>query len=371
MTFDVGAARADLPSATASAYFNAGSFGPLPRRADAAMRAHLDTSFERGRIGQVGFERMFRQLDETRTAFARSLGVHDDTLALMHCTTDGLDTVLWGLGLEAGDEIVTTTHEHPGLTAPLEELTRVRGVVVRAVEPRLEAIVAAFGPRTRLVALSHVLWTNGDVLPIAAIAKAARAVDALVLVDGAQSVGAIPVDVEALDVDFYTVSGQKWLCGPSGTGALWVRPAALSRLGTPWPWYLSKSRGPDGVRDWTTTRRLDATTLSMTSMAGAIAALTWHREQVERGALACAGERARAVREGLARAPRVRLVPSAQPSPLISFTVEGESATAVSARLEAAGILARPIPGFDFVRVSVGFWNDDADAQRLLKALTV
>ena len=371
MTFDAGAVRADLPSAQASAYFNAGTFGPLPRRADAAMRAHLDTSFERGRIGQAGFERWFRQMDELRAAFARTLGAHEDTLALMHCTTDGLDAVLFGLSFQPGDEIVTTTHEHPGLTAPLEELARVRGVVVRAVEPRLDAITAALGARTRLVAVSHVLWTNGDVLPIAAIAKAAHDANALLLVDGAQSVGAIRVDPEALDADFYTVSGQKWLCGPSGTGALWVRPSALSHLGTPWPWYLSKSRSAEGARDWATARRLDATTLSMTSMAGAIAALGWHREQAEQGALASAEALAQVVREGLVRVPRVRLVLVAQPSPLIAFAVEGEKAAAVAARLEDRGVLVRFIPGYDVVRVSVGFWNDEADVQRLLTALAV
>lgn len=371
MTFDVDAARVDLPSARGSAYFNAGTFGPVPRRADAAMRAHLDTSFEQGRIGNAGFARWFRQMDETRSAFARSLGVHEDTLALAHCTTDGLDTVLFGLAWQPGDEIVTTTHEHPGLTAPLEELVRTRGVVVRAVEPSLEAIASALGARTRLVAVSHVLWTTGEVLPIAGIARAAHASGALVLVDGAQSVGAIAVDVDALGADFYTVSGQKWLCGPSGTGALWVRPSALSLLGTPWPWYLSRSRGPEGVRDWTTTRRLDATTLSMTSMAGAIAALGWHREQVDRGALVAAEATARAVREGLAGVARVKLAVVAAPSPIVSFAVEGESPAAVTARLEAGGILVRSIPGYELVRASVGFWNDQEDVRRLVAALAV
>lgn len=371
MTFDAGLARADLPSARASAYFNAGTFGPLPRCADTAMRAHMDTSFERGRIGQAGFERWFREMDELRAAFARTLGAQEDAVALTHCTTDGVDTVLFGLSFQPGDEIVTTTHEHPGLTAPLAELARVRGVVVRAVEARLDAITEALGPRTRLVAVSHVLWTNGDVLPVAAIAKAAHDANALLLVDGAQAVGAIPVDPEALGADFYTVSGQKWLCGPSGTGALWVRPSVLSQLGTPWPWYLSKSRSPDGVRDWTTARRLDATTLSMTSMAGAVAALGWHQAQVEQGALASAAALAQVLRGGLARVPGVRLVLVAQPSPLVSFAVEGQKPAAVAVRLEEEGILVRFIPGFEVVRVSVGFWNDEGDVQRLLAALAV
>ena len=80
------------------------------------------------------------------------------------------------------------------------------------------------GPRTRLVALSHVSWATGAVLDVAGAARAARAVGALVLVDGAQSVGAIPVDVGALDVDAYAFPAHKWLLGPDGLGALWIAP---------------------------------------------------------------------------------------------------------------------------------------------------
>ena len=240
MAFDVAMARIDLPSARAAAYFNAGTFGPIPLVADAAMRAHLDRSRDTGRIGSSGFGQWLAQMDEARAAFARVLGASPDEIALTHATTDGCNTVLWGLTFEPGDEIVTSTDEHPGLTAPLEELARVRGVLVRAVPH--EKIAESISANTKLVAISHVLWTDGAILDVAAIAKQARAVGALVLVDGAQSVGAIPVDPRALDVDFYTVSGQKWLCGPSGTGALWVAPGSLERVGTPWPWYLSRSR---------------------------------------------------------------------------------------------------------------------------------
>ena len=244
-----------------------------------------------------------------------------------------------------------------------------RGVVVRTVEPRLDAIAGALDSSTRLVALSHVLWTSGDVLPIAEIAAAAHGVGALVLVDGAQSGGAIPVRPESLGADFYTLSGQKWFCGPSGTGALWVRPQMLGHLRTPWPWYMSKSRSTSGVRDWPDARRLDATTLTMTALAGCVASLGWHARQVAAGALGSAAERANTLRKELRRNPKVQLIDTSNPSTLVSFLVQGEPADQVATRLERANVLVRSIPGPNWVRASVGFWNDDEDVQRLVSAL--
>ncbi len=370
--FDPARARRDLPATLDAAYLNAGTFGPLPSACAEAMHSHVDHATQRGRIGHAGLERWFGSMETARHAFARALSCRAEDLALMHCTTDGCNTVVWGMDLAAGDEVVTTTHEHPGLTAPLEELARTRGVVVRACEPNPGAIAAALGPRTRLVAFSHVLWTTGDVLPVREIAAnvaTETAGRARVLIDGAQSVGAIPVDLAALGVDAYTVSGQKWLCGPSGTGALWLSPRFLGELATPWPWYLSKSRGPGGVSEWTTARRLDASTLGMTSLAGVAASLAWHHAHVGAGAHRHANALARRFRDALRSCRGVELVEVSSPSQLVSFTVTGHSAGAVSQKLEAAGVLVRPIPGIDVVRASVGFWNDDTDLDRLLTAL--
>lgn len=373
MTFDLRRVREELPAAREAAYFNAGTFGPLPNVAAEAMHAHVAFSTNRGRIGHAGLDRWFGLMDETRDAFARTLHASADDVALMHCTTDGCNAVVWGLPFDAGDEVVTTTHEHPGLTAPLDELARTKGVLVHAREPNLDELLAAVGPRTRLVAVSHVLWTTGHVLPLAELAAAVRAKTngrAAVLVDGAQSVGAIDVNPAALGVDAYTVSGQKWLCGPSGTGALWVSPSLLNKLGTPWPWYLSKSRSPAGARDWSSARRLDASTIGMTSLAGAVAALAWHQSQVESRAIEHAASLAAQLRHRLAKVPGVAVVPAENPSQLVSFTVSGATAGEASQKLEAAGVLVRPIPGVEYVRASVGFWNDEGDVTRLVDALT-
>ena len=275
-----------------------------------------------------------------------------------------------GAVVQPGDEVLTTTHEHPGLTAPLAEVARVHGVSVRAVEPH--QVADEVRKETRLVALSHVLWTNGDVLPLPRISAAARANGprTQVLVDGAHSTGAISVDLHASDVDYYTVSGQKWFCGPSGTGALWIHPRALDALGTARPWYLSKNRFAKPAEAWTTAQRLDATTLSMTSLAGIIGALRFHKEQVDAGALTAAQARAIDLRAQLSALPRVKVIAVANPSTIVSFTVEGVTDSAAAARLEAKGILVRNIPGFAYVRVSVGFWNDAGDVARLVKGVS-
>ena len=372
MTFDPSRARADAPSTTAAAYFNAGTFGPLPRVTSDAMHAHLESSFERGRLGTAGIQRWLTLMDQARAGFAATLSAHVDEIALTHCTTDGCNTIVWGLPLERGDEVITTTHEHPGLTAPLEELSRTRGVIVRVVEPTLEAIASAIGPRTRLVAFSHVLWTNGDVLPVKEIAAVVRARSeghAFVLLDGAQSVGVIDVAPSTLGVDAYTVSGQKWLCGPSGTGALWVKKDALARLGTPWPWYLSKNRGPAGPSEWPSARRLDASTIGMTSLAGIVSSLEWQKAQWDAGGGAHAHALAATLRARLRERTSVRVIDVRSPSSLVSFTVEGASAGSIAHRLEAAGVMVRSIPGLEYVRASVGFWNDEHDLDRLLAAL--
>lgn len=365
MAFDVESARRDLPSARAATYMNAGTFGPMPLATDAVMRAHLDRARDTGRIGNAGFASWMKQMDDARVLFAKLLSASVDEISLQHATTDGCNVVVWGLPLGRGDEILTTTAEHPGLTAPLEEAARVKGVAVRYVEPR--ALATSITSKTKLVAFSHVLWTNGDVLDVRAISEMACKHGALTLVDGAQSAGAMAVSPRDLGCDFYTVSGQKWLCGPSGTGALWISPAALARLGTPWPWYLSKKRSAAGVEDWSGARRLDATTISMIALDGCISSLKWHAEQVEKGAFEFARMQADKLRTKLEG--KVQLLAADRPSHLVSFEASGKASDVV-AMLESKGVLVRSIPDVDCVRASVGFWCNDGDLDRLVDSLS-
>ena len=192
------------------------------------MRARIDDVESHGRIGSAGYAE-FSRIREER---ARGLRGVAEQRSGAH-RADALDerrssTSCWAASRSRpGDEIVTTDNEHAGLLEPLAALTRRYGVVVRVAEALqsadpLDAIAAQIGPRTKVVALSHVLWANGRILPLREIAEAAHAAGAPLLVDGAQGVGAIDVDPAALGADAYAGPGQKWLCGPNGVGFLWL-----------------------------------------------------------------------------------------------------------------------------------------------------
>jgi selenocysteine lyase/cysteine desulfurase len=369
MTFDVQAARAEMPAARNSVYLNAGTFGPLSQLAHAAMQTHAAHSFDHGRIGNFGMRALMVQLEDARAAFASCLHCPTSEVALSHCTTDGLNSILWGLPFEAGDEVVTSTHEHPGLLSPLEAVARAKGIVIRKVEPTLEHMQNALTSKTKLIAISHVLWTNGHVMPVRDIASAAHAAGVHVLLDGAQGTGAFDFRVGDLGCDFYALSGQKWLCGPSGTGALWISPAALAQLREPWPSYYSQNRQHTPAQAWPGAKRLDATTVSMSALAGVIGALQFHQSRVVAGGLSYAAELAAYARTKLASMPAVELLHASTPSTLVSFRLAGRETVATAAHLEAMGILVRGIPGLDCLRISVGYWNNEVDIDTLIAAL--
>ena len=225
--------RSQFPVLEHLAYLNAGTEGPLPLLAAAAVREQLELELRGGRCGPDYFESLKDMAAELRTRYAAVLGCSPGELALTGSTTDGVNTVLAGLDLGAGDEILTSEEEHPGLLAPLGLARRRHGVSVRVV-PFAE-LPDAVSPATRLVACSHVSWVNGRVLDARALAGSGVPL----LLDGAQAAGAVPVDVRGLGCDFYAASGQKWLCGPEGSGCLFVRSERIDELMIPWPGYGS------------------------------------------------------------------------------------------------------------------------------------
>jgi L-cysteine/cystine lyase len=368
--------RSGMPSARHAVYLNAGTWGPLPTRAADAMRARVDDVESHGRIGSTGYAEFGRIREGARAAFAESVSSDPERIALTHSTSGGMNLVLGGLAFAPGDEIVTTDNEHPGLLEPLAALTRRYGVVVRVAEALhgadpLDAIASQIGPRTRLVALSHVLWANGRVLPLRAISEAAHAAGAPVLVDGAQGVGAIDLDPAALGVDAYAATGQKWLCGPNGVGFLWLADGFEERFEVAAPSYYTRDFRSEGAPFWPGARRHDGASLATVGLAGLTAAVEFRRQLVgwSEGAAEMAGVRARCVAL-LSEVPGVTLQAESEgAAPLVAFTVEGRTAEDVVEGLETAGVLARMLPGLDWVRVSLGYWVSDGDLERLAAAL--
>jgi L-cysteine/cystine lyase len=343
-------ARALFPVLERLAYLNAGTFGPLARPTAAAVQDQLDADLADGRFGKEYFERMLDLRKQARAALAGLVGAEPEQISLTGSTTDGCNIVLAGLDLQPEDEIVTTSEEHFGLIGPVHA----SGAHVVVVEPDPDAILAAVTPRTRLLALSQVLWTSGRALPVRELREQTGVP---VLVDGAQSVGSIPVDADGLD--FLTISGQKWLCGPDSTGALVV--ADPERLRVARPSYFSQSaHEPSGSFEPAAgAARFDPGWLSSAVLAGLLAALDVRPEWAYERAAAMAAR----CRELLA--PLVEMVPG--DATLVAF--RAEEPPALVARLAEEGVVVREIPKTGLVRVSCGWWTDENDLQRLVGAL--
>ncbi len=227
------ALRSQFPVLERLAYLNAGTNGPVPARAVEAVEASVRRQAEEGRAGTAFFEESVARADGMRGRVAALLGADTAELTLTGSTTDGVNAVLNALDLRPGDEILTSDEEHPGVLAPLARARDAYGARVR-VAPFAE-LADAVGPGTRLVVCSHVSWLTGRVVDAPALAAGG----AELLLDGAQGLGALPVDVRALGCDYYAASGQKWLCGPNGVGYLYVRAGLLEGLRAPWPGYHS------------------------------------------------------------------------------------------------------------------------------------
>lgn len=374
---DVEAIRADLPSVTTRVYLNTGTFGPLPRVTAEVMRWHLDWATTSGRIGAAGLAYWHELEVEARAALGLALGCRATELALNHSTTDGVNTVLAGMDWQAGDEVVTGNVEHPGLTEPLALLANARGVVLRTVDTTnkraVASVMAALSDRTRLIACSHVLWTTGEVVDLPGILAAVAQRRIPVLADGAQGAGAIAVDLAELGCDFYTVSGQKWLCGPSGTGALYVRPDRTADLVPPWPGYVTHDRSPGGpgTELWPGARRYDVGAISLVALAGLAASLRWRSEHGIRAGCDHAAALAGRLRARLADVRGLEVVDpgGATPFAAVALPPAVDPVTVVQ-RLEAEGILVRWVPGpRPLLRASVGPWTTDEDCDRLAFAL--
>ena len=358
MTF--AEARAQFPVLERYAYLNAGTFGPLAQRVADALTGEHHRALIEGRITYPAFERYLESRARVRDGIARTIGVDADHVALTTSTTESCNLVLAGLDLQRGDEVVTTDSEHFGVIGALavsSAAVRVARLRESPVDSALEVIARKVTPRTKLIALSHVTWVDGRALPWRELREATRVP---VLVDGAQSAGAIPVD--ATEADFYTVSAQKWLCGPDLTGALYVRDPEALRIAL--PSYLSQQTYDlVGVtfEPRAGAARFDTHFTPFASIAGLEAALglrpEWAYERAADTAAKCAA----------LLTDRFDVVTPPGDSMLVSFRVDEPQETVK--RLYERGVIVRDIPGQGLVRASCGWWTSEDDLERLLAGL--
>jgi L-cysteine/cystine lyase len=354
-------ARAQFPVFERFAYLNAGTNGPLARSTVEAIEEWNRRDLERGRFGKPYFDEVLALRERAREVLAQVLEAPVENVALVSSTTNACNVVLSGLELTEDDEIVTSDVEHFGLLGPLlASPARVRVAHLRDAPPQ-DAPTLVLGQvteKTKLIALSHVSWLTGNSL---GLGELGRETELPILVDGAQTAGVCPT--EAAQFDFYTVSGQKWLCGPDSTGALYVRDP--ERLRVALPTYMSQS-AYDVEKSFTPkpgAARFDSVWYSPGILSGLLAALEaapdWRFERAREAAASC---RNRLIADGY------EVVTAPGQAGLISFEPDGDAAEA-AARLFDAGVVVRDLPGMPWLRVSCGWWTSDEDVDRLLAAL--
>ena len=351
--------RAEFPVLERVAYLNTGTDGPVPRRAAEAARERVQYELEQGRATPENFGFIMDTAAALRERLSVPLGCEPGDVALTRSATDGMSTALGCTAVGPGDEVLTSDEEHPGLLAPLEHARRRNGFSVR-VAPFAE-IAGEVGPNTKLVACSHVSWVGGKVVDTEAL----RAAGVPTLLDGAQGLGAVPVDVEELGCDYYAAAGQKWLCGPDGSGYLYVRREVADRRDPPWPNYMSLA---DAARASELVvhegaRRFDMGVPPPPASAWALAAADllaefgWH-ELIERATSLAASLAAMLAERGAEVAPRGR-------STLVSW--RADDAEADVTRLAEVGFVVRNLPGLGLVRASVGAWSSEEELERLVR----
>jgi L-cysteine/cystine lyase len=393
--------RQQFPALANKAYFNFGGQGPMSSPALKAIQQTHDYIQQAGPFSSQVNQWVMRECQQTRAALASELGVPATTVTLTEDVTVGCNIALWGIEWQAGDHLLLSDCEHPGVVAAAVELGRRFEVEVTtcalldtlnagenagknaeknagsAGDP-VRVIAEALRPTTRLVVISHILWNTGQVLPLAAVIQACRdygrtqATPVRVLVDAAQSVGMLPLDLDAIDVDFYAFTGHKWLCGPAGVGGLYVSEAANPTF-IGWRGVTKNAQGyptgwqPDGSR-------YEVATSDYALYPSLRAALELHQ------AWGTAEERYQQILalsqllwQQLSQIPAITCLRTAPPeSGLVSFQVHDRTPSTherFTQALEQQGFLLRTILDPTCVRACVHYFTTEAEIGQLIEAI--
>jgi cysteine desulfurase / selenocysteine lyase len=297
-------------------------------------------------------ERATRAYEDARAAVASFLGAASaDDIVFTRGTTESINLAAqsWGRSqLTAGDEIVVTHLEHHANIVPWQLLAEQTGAVLKVAaidddgQVLLDSLTSLLGDRTRIVAVSQVSNVLGTVVPVEAIIEAAHGVGAVALVDGAQAVAHMPVDVQAMNADFYAFSGHK-VFGPTGIGALYAKPEILA--GMP-PWQGGGNMISDVSFERTQYRqppaKFEAGTANIAGAVGLGAALGYLRQL---GLPAVAGYEhglLEYAQQAMNRVPGLTMIGTApQRASVLSFALDGYPPDEVASFLDNQGIAVR------------------------------
>lgn len=318
---------------------------------------------------------------EVKEKCANLLHCQKEELALTSSATEGINIILHGLLLKKGDEIITSIHEHPALNIPLLNKMQQDGVVLKTFEPNLtdgldnvSRIKALINRRTRLLFISHITCTTGQLFPVTEICQLAREKAIWVALDGAQCTGNIPLDVKKLGVDFYAASGHKWMLGPKRTGVLYVSDTAMDDL-KPATVGAYSDDGHDilkkHLRFQPTAQRYEYATQNETLFHGLGKSIElirtigidkiWQRNR----------QMAEMFYQGLKKIGRIQILSPEQESyrtSMITFKVTGINYRDLASHLMTKRFRVRVVPeaGLEGIRVSFHLYNNETEIEKLL-----
>ncbi|MEA5550191.1 aminotransferase class V-fold PLP-dependent enzyme [Anabaena cylindrica UHCC 0172] len=374
--------RTQFPALANKFYFNYGGQGPMPQGAMDAINQSQAYIQDIGPFGTEAYRWISPQMDATKEAIASLLNVPNHTITLTGNVTIGCNIGMWGIDWQAGDHLLLSDCEHPGVIATAKEISRRFAIEVSTCplmatlnegDP-VSIIAQNLRPKTKLVVLSHVLWNTGQVLPIDKIAEICRNNHSLLLVDAAQSVGVLPLNLTELGVDFYAFTGHKWLCGPAGVGGLYVREETRERLQ---PTFIGLNGvitnnqaqpinwQPDG-------RRYEVSTLATPLYVGLRSAIAIHQQwgtAEERYHQIC--RNSEYLWQLLTALPDVKCLKNTPPeSGLVSFQlINNQPHGNLVQFLESQKILTRVIANPNCIRVSVHYLTLESEIDQLIKVI--
>lgn len=228
-----------LPAANQYIYLNSAGCGPLPKPVWEGMQSVFRYMYEEGQIKVQVHDELFEMLERAREDIARFIHASKEEIFFVRCIAEGLNTVDYMLDLGPGDEVMVSDQENPASLLPFFAAEKIRGFHTRKfhAEGTYEEILDHFSEglteKGKLAVFSHVLHALGTKLPVKELCAIAREKGILTAIDGAQAAGNAEIDVKLIGCDFYILSCHKWLCGPEGIGAVYVREDLIPKLRVP------------------------------------------------------------------------------------------------------------------------------------------
>ncbi|MEM6614447.1 MAG: aminotransferase class V-fold PLP-dependent enzyme [Cyanobacteria bacterium P01_C01_bin.72] len=377
--------RQQFPGLINKTYFNFGGQGTMPQ---SSLQGIIDTHNYVQEVGPFSGKIngwLTDRVNLLREAIALELETAPETITLTENVTAGCNIAMWGLDWQAGDRILMTDCEHPGIIATVEEIKRRFGLEIDICSimdtlnegDPVAVIESQLTENTRMVVVSHLLWNTGQVLPLKAIAQACHNYPARqtirVMVDAAQSVGSLDLNLPELEIDYYAFTGHKWLCGPAGVGGLYVSQEAFADLNPTFIGWRGVEMNAQGKPiAWKQDgSKFEVATSAYPEYEGLRKAIAIHQQWGTKS------DRYHRIRElssylwsQLQQIEQVTCLKATPPAAgLVSFQVTGIDHKQLVDTLEQQGFLLRTIADPDCIRACVHYLTLTEECDRLLEAI--